>query len=379
MRIYAVFIKESLQLWRDRVTIMMLVMMPLNLLILFGYAIDTNPRHQPMALFVQDDSPLTRTLVSALINSKFFDVRYAARTDKELDALVASGKVMFALNIPADFGKDVLRGAHPSLLVIADASDPTATAGAEAALTGLPKVALAADVFGMVRQSPAFAADSAGGGQDAFSIVFHRRFNPTSNTQMNIVPGLIGIILTMITLMFTSISVTKETELGTMENLLSMPIRPLEIMLGKIAPYFFLGGVELAIFLVFGRILFNVPINGSLSLLLALTLLFVTANLALGYTFSTISRLMIQAMQMTFFYFVPNILLSGFLFPFYGMPRWAQIIGEMIPLTHYLRIVRGIMLKGTSFWDLQYDVFALAAFTLVVMGIAVARFRQTLD
>ena len=376
-RIIAMFIKEFLQLSRDRVTFSMMLIMPINLLILFGYAINTNPRHLPTAIFVQDNSPFARSFVASMISSKFFEILYTARTEEEFDYLVASGKVQFAVRIPADFGKDIVRGEKPSVLFIADASDPTAIAGAEAALNGFPKVAVKAEMKGAVLQVPALSAQ--GSDTDPFTIVFHRRFNPTANTQMNIVPGLIGVILTLTMLIFTSMAVTRETEQGTMENLLSMPIRPFEIMLGKIGPYVVVGAMEMALILVLGRVLFALPMLGSLTLLVTLTLLFVISNLALGYTFSTVAESQLQAMQMSFFFFLPCLLLSGFMFPFYGMPKWAQILGELAPLTHYLRIVRGIMLKGTTLTDLQGDVLALFLFTLVVMAIAVARFKQTLD
>jgi ABC-type multidrug transport system, permease component len=376
-RIIAMFIKEFLQLARDRVTFSMMLIMPINLLILFGYAIDTNPRHLPTAVFVQDNSPFTRTFIASMISSKFFDIRYAVRTEEEFDYLLASGKVQFAIRIPSDFGKNIMRGENPSILFIADASDPTAIAGAEAALNGFPKVAIKAELKGAVLQVPALSAQA--NADDPFTIILHRRNNPTANTQMNIVPGLIGVILTLTMLIFTSMAVTRETEQGTMENLLSMPIRPFEIMLGKIAPYVVVGAMEMALILVLGRILFSLPMLGSLSLLVALTLLFVIANLALGYSFSTIAESQLQAMQMSFFFFLPSILLSGFMFPFYGMPEWAQILGELLPLTHYLRIVRGIMLKATTFADLQGDVLALFLFTLAAMLLAIARFKQTLD
>lgn len=373
-RIKAMFIKEYLQMVRDRVTTAMMLIMPVNLLILFGYAINTSPRHLPTAIYIQDYSVFSRTLVTAMVNSTFFDIRYSAQSEKEFDELVATGKVQFALRIPSQFERDLIRGESPSILMVADASDPTATAGAEAALTNLARVVLNEELKGAAGFR--INLDKA---QEPFTIVLHRRYNPTVNTQMNIVPGLIGVILTLTMLIFTSMAVTRESERGTMENLLSMPIKPFEIMLGKLGPYIIVGAVEMAIILILGRILFSLPLLGSLSLLIALTLLFVVANLALGYTFSTIAQSQLQAMQMSFFFFLPNLLLSGFMFPFYGMPKWAQFIGEVAPLTHYLRIVRGIMLKGTTFFDLRIDVYALALFTLFAMVLAVTRFKQTLD
>ncbi len=374
-RISATFIKETLQLYRDRVTFATMLLIPLMQLILFGYAINTNPRHLPTAILMQDDSPFARSFLSAMTTSAYFDITTTAHSEEELYHLITSGTVQFGVQIPPFFGRDLMRGAKPAILVIADATDPAATGGAEGAVEGLAGKALNRDLQG--------AAANAFGGvvskDPPYQVILQRRYNPTADTQLNIVPGLTGVILTLTMLIFTAMSVTREVERGTMENLLAMPIRPIEIMLGKIAPYALVGAAQMIIILLFGWLMFDIPMIGSLSLLVALTLLFVVANLSMGYTFSTIAESQLQAMQMSFFFFLPNLLLSGFMFPFRGMPYWAQIIGEMMPLTHYLRIVRGIMLKGAEFADLQTDVLALAAFTLVVMGIALARFRQTLD
>ncbi len=374
-RIAATFIKELLQLRRDRVTFATMLLIPLMQLILFGYAINTNPRHLPTAVLVQDDSPFARSFLSAMTMSAYFDVTVTAHSEEELDHLITSGEVQFGVQIPPFFGRDVMRGEKPAILVIADATDPSATGGAEAAMEGLAGTVLDRDLQG--------AAGNAFGPvprQSApYTVILQRRYNPTADTQLNIVPGLTGVILTLTMLIFTAMSVTREVERGTMENLLAMPIRPYEIMLGKIAPYALVGAAQMAIILIFGWLMFDIPMIGSLALLVTLTLLFVIANLSMGYTFSTIAESQLQAMQMSFFFFLPNLLLSGFMFPFRGMPTWAQYIGETMPLTHYLRIVRGIMLKGATFADLQTDVLALAAFTLVVMALALARFRQTLD
>ncbi len=374
-RMSATFIKEMLQLRRDRVTFATMLLIPLMQLILFGYAINTNPRHLPTAVLVQDDSPFARSFLSAMTTSAYFDVTMTAHSEEELDHLITSGTVQFGVQIPQFFGRDLMRGAKPAILVIADATDPAATGGAEGALEGLAGKALNRDLQGA-------AAGAFGGIVDKdppYQVVLQRRYNPTADTQLNIVPGLTGVILTLTMLIFTAMSVTREVERGTMENLLAMPIRPVEIMLGKIAPYALVGGAQMVIILLFGWLMFDIPMIGSLTLLIVLTLLFVIANLSMGYTFSTIAESQLQAMQMSFFFFLPSLLLSGFMFPFRGMPYWAQVIGEAMPLTHYLRIVRGIMLKGAEFVDLQTDVLALAAFTLVVMGIALARFKQTLD
>ncbi|KLK90454.1 mannose-1-phosphate guanyltransferase [Microvirga vignae] len=370
-RIYATFIKELLQLRRDRITFATMIVIPLFQLFLFGYAINTDPKHLPTAVLIQDESAFARSFLAAMRVSEYFDIRTSATTEAELDHLILSGRVQFGVQIPAHFGRDLIRGERPSVLVIADASDPVATGGAVSALQGLSSSVFSRELTGPVADLAPKALP--------YELRIHRRYNPTGETRLNIVPGLMGTILTLTMLIFTALSVTREVERGTMESLLAMPIRPVEIMLGKIAPYLAIGGLQAGLILGAAKLLFGVPIIGSLVLLVALTLLFILANLSVGYTFSTIATSQLQAMQMSFFFFLPNILLSGFMFPFRGMPGWAQAIGEILPLTHYLRIVRGIMLKGAGFVDLQADVLALAAFTLAAMTVAVLRFRQTLD
>jgi ABC-2 type transport system permease protein len=370
-RFLATFIKELIQLRRDRITFATMIFIPLVQLLLFGYAINTDPKHLPMAVLIQDGSAFSRSFLSAMRATDYFEIKAVAASEAELDGLILAGTVQFAVQVPPNFGRDLIRGDKPALLLIADATDPSATAGAVAAVQNLSARAFSRDLIGPTA--------SLAPPDPPYEIRIHRRYNPAGETRLNIVPGLMGTILTLTMLIFTALSVTREIERGTMESLLAMPIRPVEIMLGKIAPYVVVGGVQMTIILVAAYLLFDVPIVGSLSLLIALTLLFIIANLSIGYTFSTIATNQLQAMQMSFFYFLPNILLSGFMFPFRGMPGWAQAFGEILPLTHFLRIVRGIMLKGAGLWDLRVDVLALAAFTLVAMGIAVARFRQTLD
>lgn len=370
-RIYAVFVKEFIQLRRDRVTLAMIVGIPLIQLLLFGYAINTDPKHLPTALLVQDDGPIARSFVAAIRATDYFDIKAAARGEQDADRLILSNQVQFVINIPPDFGRRVIRGEKPPLLIVADATDPTATVGAIAALTGAANTALDRELVGPLAHLVQNAAP--------YEVRVHRRYNPAGETRRNIVPGLIGTILTMTMLIYTALSVTREIERGTMEALLAMPVRPTEIMLGKIAPYVLVGAIQMAIILIVATLLFGVPIIGSLWVLAPLTMLFIVANLSVGYTFSTVTRNQLQAIQMTFFFFLPSLLLSGFLFPFRGMPVWAQYVGETLPLTHYLRIVRSVMLKGSGFADLAADSLALGVFTLVAMGVAITRFRQTLD
>jgi ABC-2 type transport system permease protein len=369
-RFVAMFVKEFIQLRRDRITFATMIMIPLMQLFLFGFAINTNPKHLPTAVLLQEDSDLARSILAALRNTSYFDLQRITKSEDELDHWIKSGQVLFAVEIPANFERAVRRGDKPALLVAADASDPVAAGTALGALDGIVGTALARD-RGIPQDANALPPP--------FEIRQHRRYNPEGLTQLNIVPGLLGTILTMTMLIFTALSVTREVERGTMESLLSMPLQPLEIMLGKIAPYIFIGFVQAIIILVAGHLVFGVPVIGSTLLLAALTTLFITVNLAVGYTFSTLARTQLQAMQMSMMWFLPNILLSGFMFPFAGMPNWAQWVGEILPLTHYLRIVRGIMLKGATLYDLSHEALWLTALMLIAMTVAVTRFRRTLD
>jgi ABC-2 type transport system permease protein len=370
-RMWAMIVKEFVQMRRDRMTFATMLFVPVLQLTLFGYAINTDPKHLPTAMLVRDEGPLTRAVLQAMKNTDYFDFREQVRSAGELDRLVRSGTVQFAIEIPASFDRDVRRGDRPSILVIADATDPVATGTAISAVQGLVDTALRRELRGpdasITKVTP------------PFQLVLQRRYNPEGITQYNIVPGLLGVILTMTMTMFTALAVTREVERGTMESLLSMPIKPVEIMIGKIAPFVLVGFVQMTIILLAAHYLFDVPILGSVPLLVTLSTLYAASNLAVGYTFSTIAQNQLQAVQMTFFFFLPNFLLSGFAFPFRGMPQWAQVIGETLPLTHFIRIVRGITLKGAGFADMQIDVAALVIFMLAAMGLALFRFRRTLD
>jgi ABC-2 type transport system permease protein len=366
-KVWAVLIKEFIQLKRDRVSFAMIIMIPLLQLLLFGYAINTTPRNLPTAVLLQESNDLTRAILAALQNTRYFRITELPRTEAEMDRLLASGKVLFAVEIPANFERAVRRGDKPAMLVAADATDPVASGSAISALGMAVQTALKHEhAVPDIVQMP-------------FEIRTHARYNPAGKTELNIVPGLVGTILTMTMLVFTALSVTREIERGTMETLLSMPITPVEIMLGKIIPYVFVGFIQATMIVLLGVFVFGVPILGSITALAFLSTLFIASNLATGYSFSTVAQNQLQAMQMTLMYFLPNILLSGFMFPFAGMPVWAQWIGEAMPLTHYLRIVRAIMLKGSSIIDLRYDALALFVLMSITMIIAVSRFRKTLD
>jgi len=366
-RVGAMILKEFLQLRRDRITLATMVTVPLMQLVLFGYAINTQPRDLPTAVLMQEQNDVSRSILAALSNTRYFKVTAVAQNEAEFDKLLASGRVLFGVEVPANFERDVRRGDKPSLLVAADATDPVASGAALGALGELVQTALRYD-----RLIPESATPP-------FEIRTHARYNPAASTQLNIVPGLLGTILTLTMLIFTALSVTRETERGTMESLLSMPITPLEIMLGKIAPYVLIGCLQATLIVTAGALLFRVPIVGNLGLLAVLTTLFIAANLSIGYTFSTVAQNQLQAVQMSMMFFLPNMLMSGFLFPFAGMPIWAQWVGEFMPLTHYVRIVRAIMLKGATLADLQIEAAALVGLTLLAMFIAVTRFRRTLD
>ncbi len=366
-RTYAMLVKEFLQLLRDRVSFGMIIFMPVMQLLLFGYAINTTPRHLPTAVLLQEDTDLGRSILKALENTAYFRFTHEVHNVEQFDALLMSGQVLFGVEIPRGFERAVRRGERPALLVAADATDPVAAGSALSALGQIAQTALMHDRVGGEPAVP------------PFEIRAHARYNPAAASRLNIVPGLVGTILTMTMLIFTALSVTREIERGTMENLLSMPITPVEVMLGKILPYVLVGFIQATLIVSIGVFLFGVPILGSLIMLALLSTLFITTNLAIGYTFSTLVQNQLQAMQASMMFFLPSILLSGFMFPFAGMPKWAQYIGECLPLTHYLRIVRSIMLKGASLENLRYDAIALVVLMLVAMTIAVTRFRRTLD
>ena len=370
-RFWAMVVKEFIQMRRDRVTFGMMIGIPLMQLILFGYAINADPRHLPTAVVLADNGPQGRTLLYAIQNSSYFDLVRRVKTEKEAHDALARNEVQFVVNIPENFSRDLLRGDNPSILVEADATDPGTTGIALGSLTTLLNTALQNDFKGPL----AFLSTTS----VPIDLRVHALYNPESITQYNIVPGLLGVVLTMTMVMITSLAITRERESGTMENLLSMPTHPVEVLVGKIIPYILVGYIQVTLILVAAHFLFEVPILGSMVLLYGAALFFIAANLAIGVTLSAIAENQRQAIQMGFFFFLPNILLSGFAFPFRGMPVWAQWIGETLPLTHFLRIVRGILLKGNGLSDIVFEIWPIALFTLVALMIGVKRYRQTLD
>ncbi len=370
-RLWAVIRKEFIQMRRDRLTFAMMIGVPIMQMFLFGYAINTDPKSLPTATVLGDNGTFSRSLLAAMENTGYFDFSPGAVSGPTADAMLARGEVSFVLTIPPDFSRKLLRGERPVLLLEADATDPAAASNAIAALNGIVATALARDLTGPLQGlSP---------GPPPFEVRIHRRYNEEGLTQYNIVPGLIGVVLTMTMVMMTSLAMTRERERGTMENLLSMPVRPGEVMLGKILPYVFMGYVQVLLILVISRYVFDVPIFGSLWLLSLVLVIFIAANLALGFTFSTFATNQLQAIQMSIFFFLPSILLSGFMFPFRGMPDWAQWIGEGLPLTHFNRIVRGVLLKGSGWPEVWPETWPLLIFLGVVMVAAMVRYRRTLD
>ena len=369
-RIVAVLRKELVQLRRDRLTFAMLIGVPIMQLILFGYAINADPRNLPAAVVALDHSPLVRSIVRAAENTQYFDVVETA-TEAEAERLIARGEVQFALVFPSDFTQRVLRGERPAMAVYADATDPAATGAAVSALERLPTFALRRDLKGpLAALAP---------GEPPFEVIVHKRYNPEGLTNYNVVPGLMGVILTMVLVMMTAMAMTRERERGTLENLLATPVRPFEMMAGKILPYVLIGYVQVLLVFAAARWLFDVPMLGNFALLSAVVLLFIIATLGVGFAFSTIARSQMQSMQMTMFFFLPNILLSGFMFPFRGMPRWAQWIGEVLPLTHFLRIVRAVMLKGATLPDIVPQSVPIVLFIVAAGAVAMMRYKQTLD
>jgi ABC-2 type transport system permease protein len=370
-RFWAVVLKEFIQMRRDRVTFAMMVGIPLLQLTLFGYAINSDPKHLPAAVLSADQGPFGRTLATALRNTDYLAINRAIDTEAEAERMLQLGEVQFVLNIPEDFSRRLLRGERPIVLVEADATDPAATGPALAAVN-----ALATTVFDRDLPGPLVGRRAKPGPVD-FRI--HAHYNPENITQYNIVPGLMGVVLTMTMVVITALAITRERERGTMENLLATPVRPFEVMTGKITPYIVVGYIQVTLILLAARYLFDVPMVGSIPLLYGVALFFIAANLAMGITFSTLSQNQLQAVQMAFFFFLPSILLSGFMFPFRGMPAWAQVLGSCLPITHFLRIVRGVLLKGNGPLEIMPELWPILVFLIVAMAVGVTRYRQTLD
>ncbi|STX27849.1 ABC transporter permease [Legionella beliardensis] len=370
-RLMAIIAKEFIEMRRDRATFGMILMIPLMQLILFGYAINNNPRYLPTAIVNDDETNFTRRILVSMENSTYFQFISPAVSEEQAHELLKKGKVQFVVNFPPNFTDDLVKGLSPTLLLEADASDPAATSRAVAIFNELPYLALKEELVGPLKRLNAESIP--------YKPTIHTLYNPLAISAYNIVPGLLGVVLTMTMVIVTALVITREYERGTMENLLATPLRPLEIMVGKVLPYIIVGYLQALLILSFARFLFGVPMQGSILLLLFLCLPFIAANLVMGLTFSTLAKNQLQAAQSAMFFFLPSMILSGFMFPFRGMPEWAQWIGSFLPLTHFLVIVRGILLKGNTFTDVWFEIVPIMAFTAVVMLIGFKRFKQTLD
>ena len=370
-RFVAIIRKEFIQMRRDRLTFAMMFGIPILQLILFGFAINSDPKNLPVAVLASDNSPFARRFIHAMENSGYFQIVDHVETEEEARELLARGEVQFVLNLPSDFSRKLVRGERPAMLVQADATDPSAVSSAVQVMNEISRTAFDRDLAGPLQKL--------GAQRGPVELRIHLEYNPDRITQYNIVPGLMGVVLTMTMVMITALAVTRERERGTMESLLATPALPLEVMTGKIVPYILVGYVQVTVILLAARILFRVPMVGSLPLLYLCALSFIAATLAVGITISTLVRNQLQAMQMSFFFFLPSLLLSGFMFPFRGMPEWAQVIGQALPLTHFLRVLRGILLKGNGFPDVWPDIWPILAFGLLVMAFGALRYRRTLD
>jgi ABC-2 type transport system permease protein len=370
-RFAAMIVKEFIQMRRDRLTFLMMIGIPLLQLILFGFAINSDPKRLPTAVLLADDGPHGRAILYAIQNSGYFEFVRQVPTEAAADEALARGEVLFVVSVPPNFSRDLLRGDRPTLLVEADATDPAATSNAVGSLQTVMQSALQNDLKGPLESLAATSGP--------VDLRVHARYNPEAITQYNIVPGLMGVVLTMTMVMITALAITRERERGTMENLLAMPTRPLEVLVGKIVPYVLVGYIQVGLILAAARYLFHVPIAGSLGFLMVVVLTFIVANLAVGVTFSTLAKNQLQAVQMSFFFFLPSLLLSGFMFPFKGMPHWAQNLGEGFPLTHFLRVVRGVLIKGNGPEDVAGEIWPIAAFAAVALVVGVLRYRRTLD
>ena len=367
-RVAAVLRKEWIQLRRDPMTLRMIIALPVMQLFLFGYAINANPKNLPTGLLSATHSKYERTIVTALQNTGYYDVR-SLGSEAEAERALSAGEVLFVINIPANFDRSLDRGEKPAILIDADATDPSTIGNATAALDAITS-ALGRDLPPFLQSRPTIPP---------FQFQVHARYNPEQLTALNIVPGLICIVLTISTLLITTLSITRERERGTMENLLAMPVRPIEVMVAKIVTYIAVGYVQVLLILAISAVVFQLPVRGSLALLMLALGLFIASNLALGLTFSTLATNQMQAIQMAQFMLLPSFLLSGFMFPFRGMPVWAQWAGELFPVTHALRITRGVLLKGNGVGDIAHELWPIAAFTLAVAALAVWSYRETLD
>jgi len=370
-RFFAIVSKEFIQMKRDRVTFGMMIGLPLMQLVIFGFAINSDPKHLPAVIVSADHGIMVRQLVEGMKNSRYFQFPAEFPTEAEAERMLALGTTQFVLHIPENFSRDMVRGDRPQVLLEADATDPVATGNAVAAMRVLVQQIWNREWSGSLNYLKQ--------GEPAVDLVVQARYNPEALSQYNIVPGLMGVVLTMTMVLITGLAITRERERGTMETLLATPAKPIEVMVGKIVPYILVGYVQVSLIVVMSAVVFHVPQEGSYLLLFASAFFFIAANLAVGILFSTVAKNQLQAMQMAMFFFLPSILLSGFMFPFRGMPEWAQWLGSCLPLTHFLRVVRGIMLKGNGVVETAWHLWPIVLFTVVVITLGSRFYRRTLD
>lgn len=369
-RLWSLAVKELLQLARDRLTMAMMVMLPIVQLLLFGYAIETDVRHVPTVVYDQDHSARSRDFAQSLAATGFYDLVGDVQGYDEIGRALRSGRAKVALVVPAGFSSDVIRGRTAQLELVVDGSDPQTVASATNTAASL--AAARSAEMAVKRASQMGMPPSASG----INLTPATWYNPDLRTAVYVVPGIVGVILTMTMVMLTAMAIARERERGTLEQLVVSPVRSWELIVGKIVPYVAIGYVQMTLILGFGQIVFDVPFLGSRGLLYALSLVFIAANLALGLFFSTLAKTQQQAMQMSFFFLLPNILLSGFMFPWEGMPRPAQWLSQALPLTHFLRIIRGITLKGATFDDVYVELFWLSGILVALVTLASLRFTK---
>jgi ABC-2 type transport system permease protein len=370
-RLWGLIIKEFMQFLRDRSTFMIIIFMPIVQLTIFGLAINANPKHLPSALINSDNGPFSRTLIHELENTQYFKFDHYPKTEDAAKKLIETHQVLFTLNIPPDFSRKLVRHEYPSALMEVDGTDPVSVAYAVAASNGVMSNVFQYDLVGPLKSLKPKPGPA--------QLIVHTKYNPSAITQYNIVPGLMGTLLTMTFVMVASMALTREREHGTMETLLSTPILPIEVIIGKATPFIVVGYLQVMVVLFIATVFFQVPMTGSPLLLLIVVLPFILANLSVGITISTVAKTQLEASQTSIFFFLPSMLLSGFAFPFKGMPEWAQWIGNLLPLTHFINIVRGIMLKGIGFAEVWVDLWPILTFMIFMLIIALKRYRQTLD
>lgn len=370
-RLLAVMAKEFIQIKRDRPTFAMIIGIPLIQLTLFGFAINSNPRYLPTVLVATENTNITRSLLAGMENSSYF--RFVKETQSEEDAknLLQRGDVQFVVSLPPHFTRSVIRGERPAVLVEVDATDPAATSNAVAAVNYIGQYGLDSELVGPLKHLKATSPP--------IELRIHEMYNPLAITQYNVVPGLLGVVLTMTLVIITGLAMTRERERGTIENLLATPVKPIEVIIGKILPYIIIGYIQVSLIIFVGKTVFDLPTVGSILFLFLLCLPFIAANLSVGIMFSTLAKNQLQANQFAIFFFLPSLLLSGFMFPFRGMPEWAQVIGNLLPLTHFVVIVRGILLKGNGLINIWEHLWPILLFTVVVILIGLKRYKRTLD